>query len=71
MTDREAAPDNLLVTIGNVCGNNLCSCRKSGLKCVAACEGCSGDECNNATAPYFEDICEINGNDDRNIFLSF
>ena len=81
MTDKEAAPDNLLVIIRckcklssrNVCGTNLCSCRKSGLKCVAACEGCRGDECNNATAPFFEDNSDNDDNDmsDRNIFEIF
>ena len=79
MTDKEAAPENLLVIIRckcklssrNVCGTNLCSCRKSGLKCVAACEGCRGDECNNATAPCFEDIGDIDENDDRNMFGLF
>ena len=80
-TDKEPAPDNLLIIIRckcklssrNVCGTNLCSCRKSGLKCVAACEGCRGDECNNATEPFLEDSDDINDNDitDRNIFDLF
>ena len=74
MTDKEPAPENLLVVIRckcklssrNVCGTNLCSCRKSGLKCVAACEGCRGDECNNAAKPCFSDANE-NYLGDKNI----
>ena len=48
MTDLEAAPENLLkfmrckckLLSRNPCGTNLCSCRKNGLKCVAACGDC-------------------------------
>ena len=80
ITDREPAPENLLVVIQckcklssrNVCGTYLCSCRKSELKCVAACEGCRGDECNNAAKPCFSDP-DANENNlgDRNIFDFF
>ena len=28
---------------------------KSGLKCVAACQGCGGDDCNNAEEPFVND----------------
>ena len=82
ITDRKPAPENLLVVIRckcklssrNVCGTNLCSCRKSRLKCVAACEGCRGDECNNAAKPCFSDAdTDANENNlgDRNIFDFF
>ena len=71
MTDKEAGPKNLLailrckckLTSRNVCGTNLCTCRKSGLKCVAACEGCRGDECNNAVLPGLELQNDTNEND--------
>lgn len=54
-TDKPVAPDNLLKVIRckckktskNQCGSNICTCRKHGLKCVAACGGCHGEDCNN------------------------
>ena len=55
----------------NVCGTNLCSCRKSGLKCVADCEGCGGNDCNNASESIFDDNnidTSENEFSDRNIF---
>ena len=53
--DLDAAPEFLLnfircncrLTSKNVCGTQRCSCRKHGLKCVAACGDCRGKECNN------------------------
>lgn len=56
MTDRDAAPQSLLqfvrckckLSSRNPCGNNGCSCRKNGLKCVTACGDCRGDNCKNA-----------------------
>jgi len=56
MTDKEPAPENILVVIRykcklssrNICGTNLCTCCKNVLKCVAVSEGCRGDDCNNA-----------------------
>ena len=53
---------------------NTCSCRKNGLKCVAACSHCHGENCRNV-----EEIClddndgyENESNDiDRNIFVVF
>ena len=76
MTDKGVAPENLLVIIRckcklssrNVCGMNLCSCRKSGLKCVAACERCRGDDCNNAEEPFVSDGVPTG---DRNVFDLF
>eukprot|EP00794_Sanderia_malayensis_P018451 gene18451-20300_t len=81
MTDKEAAPENLLVIIRckcklspkSVCGMSLCSCSKSGLKCVAACEGCRGDDCNNVQEQFVS--CDILARDtdlsDGNIFDIF
>ena len=56
MTDLDAAPKSLLkfvrckckLTSKNPCGNNLCSCRKNGLKCVSACGDCRGQNCKNS-----------------------
>ena len=56
LTDLDAAPECLLKFIRckcklfsrNPCGNNSCSCRKHGLKCVTACGDCRGDSCQNA-----------------------
>ena len=31
----------------NQCGANVCTCRKHGIKCMAACGGCHGETCNN------------------------
>ena len=58
MTDTEAAPHELLnvircgcrATSKNLCSGKQCSCRSNGLKCVAACEGCCGTECQNGEA---------------------
>ena len=81
MTDKEVAPENLLGIIRckcklssrNVCGTNLCSCRKSGLKCVAVCEGCRGDDCNNAEEPFVSDGVPTGDMDfsDRNVYDIF
>ena len=56
MTDKDVAPQSLLqfvrckckLSSRNPCGNNGCSCRKNGLKCVTACGDCRGDNCKNA-----------------------
>ena len=53
MTDINAAPENLLkfvqckciLSSKNPCGTSMCSCRKHGIKCVTACEGCQGENC--------------------------
>ena len=63
MTDSVVAPENLLkfvrcnckLTSKNPCGRNTCSCRKSGLRCVAACGDCRGVNCSNA-----DDIADLN-----------
>ena len=55
MSLQDPAPPDILKVIRcnckssskNHCGNNSCSCRKSGLVCVSACGGCHGVGCNN------------------------
>ena len=55
VTDQEPAPDELLkvmrcncqATSKNLCSERQCSCRSNRLKCVAACGGCPGTECQN------------------------
>ncbi|KAK6192248.1 hypothetical protein SNE40_003750 [Patella caerulea] len=54
-TDLPPAPDNVLNFIRckckstqNLCGTNHCTCKKNGMKCVAACGGCHGESCKNA-----------------------
>ena len=55
---QEPASDELLkvircnckVTSKNLCRWKQCSCRSNGLKCVAACGGCRGTECQNCVA---------------------
>jgi hypothetical protein len=56
MSDKDAAPDNLLqfvrckckLTSRNPYGANIRSCCKNGLNCVTACGDCRGDGCKNA-----------------------
>jgi hypothetical protein len=56
-TDIAAAPDDLLKVVRckcrsesrNPCSSTLCSCRKHGLQCVAACKNCCGVSCDNAS----------------------
>ena len=56
-TDQEPATERLLQVIRcsckttnkNMCVRNVCSCFRSGLKCVAACSGCRGESCGNST----------------------
>ena len=56
LTDLDAAPESLLkfvrcnckLSTRSPCGNNSCSCREHGLKCVAACGDCRGESCQNA-----------------------
>ena len=58
MTDTEPAPDELLnvircgcrATSTNPYSGKKCSCRSNGLKCVVACRGCRGTECQNGEA---------------------
>lgn len=81
--DIAPAPENILKFIRcncklssrNVCGTNLCSCRKNSLRCVAACGDCHGNGCQNEEE---ELVTEENqdsheheqnsANGDRNIF---
>ena len=59
MTDLDAAPEWLLkvvrcnckTTSRRPCSSKLCSCRRNGLYCVAACGECHGEGCENAEAP--------------------
>ena len=52
MTDQDAAPQSLLQFVRckcklasrNPCGNNGCTCRKNGLKCVTTCGDCRGEK---------------------------
>ena len=63
-TDLDAAPEGLLnfvrckckLTTANPCGSNSCSCRKHGLKCVAACGECRGESCRNAEEVTLDDV---------------
>jgi hypothetical protein len=56
-TDLEAAPSALLNVVRckckaesrKPCSSSLCSCRKNGLHCVAACKNCNGESCDNAS----------------------
>ena len=75
-TDMDPAPEFLLnfirckckTTTKNPCGTTHCSCRKHGLKCVAACGDCRGELCNNmVTEENIVDDEEL----ERNIFDLF
>lgn len=54
-TTKEIAPANILkvircnckTTSKNHCGTNTCNCQKHGIKCMSACGGCHGENCNN------------------------
>ena len=56
-TDNEVAPAQLLkfvrckckISTKNPCGTNICSCRKYGMACVAACGDCRGENCCNTS----------------------
>jgi len=43
-------------------GTNLCTCRKNGLHCIAACGNCHGQSCWNAPPPVAE--CDDDDDDD-------
>ena len=54
-TDDNVAPSDLLnfircncKSLNNMCSSHQCTCRRYGLKCVAACGTCRGDICENA-----------------------
>ena len=67
MTDLEPAPESLLkfvrckckLSTANPCGNNTCSCRKHGLKCVTACGDCRGESCRNAEEIVYNNCDDI------------
>ena len=67
MTDVDPAPESLLkfvlckckVSTRNPCGNNTCSCRNHGLKCVTACGDCRGESCRNAEEIVYEEDTEL------------
>lgn len=54
-SDLPPAPDKLLKVIhckcqmltGRACSTRVCTCRKHGLPCVAACKNCNGRDCEN------------------------
>ena len=76
MTDMKVAPDNILKFIRckcktstkSPCGTNTCTCKKNGLKCVAACGYCHGDQCNNVEDVIAEKDSSDEENSDANIF---
>ena len=47
-----------LTTNNASCSSRLCSCRKHGLNCVAACKNCFGEQCSNATQLSARDAME-------------
>jgi hypothetical protein len=80
MTDREAAPERLLIFIRckcksskkRLCGGKTCSCVRNGLKCVSACSGCRGQSWENSTGPEEALLEEDSDLDfDRNVFDLF
>ena len=53
-TTKPIAPENILKVIRckckstkRQCETNTCTCRKNGIKCMAACGRCRGETCNN------------------------
>ena len=54
MTNNDVAPADLLKfircnckSLSNMCSSMLCTCKRYGLKCVAACGRCRGEICEN------------------------
>ena len=78
MIDQEPFPDELLKVIRcdcqktskNLCSWKQCSCRSSGIKCVAACGDYWGTECQNCGAVelFEEEENNIEDEFDNNIF---
>ena len=72
LTDLDAAPESLLkfvrckceLSARNPCGNNSCSCRKHGLKCVTACGDCRGDSCQTAEEFTLDDEDNVDTNEE-------
>ena len=54
-TDKPVAPPEILYIIRcncksspkNLCGTNIYSCKKNGLKCISSCGDCHGEDCKN------------------------
>ena len=73
-TDLEPAPADVLNVIRcrrkstskNKCGTNLCSCRKNGLSCVAACNDFHGNECQNVQKVDMAIGCDSETDDNAN-----
>jgi len=67
-TDLKAAPRDILNVIScrcrsstgtrQQCSSTMCSCRKHGLQCVAACLHCNGEDCDNASHPTTVELCD-------------
>ena len=77
-TDLEPAPDDLLKVIrcncksssANQCSSNICTCRKNGLHCIAACGGCRGESCFNAQQVTMrEDELELELEDSGTVYV--
>lgn len=68
MTDKNAAPDNLLKVVHcnctTGCSTQRCTCRTYGLPCTSACGQCQLDSCNNPHNHSQAD--QDTGNDDDN-----
>ena len=47
----------------NQCASRTCSCRKNGLVCVEACQGCHGETCLNTPEP------ELPGTEPENVWM--
>ena len=49
----------------NGCGNNRCTCKRYGMKCIPACGNCHGLNCSNSAAQQLdEEVNEDNSVDD-------
>lgn len=78
-TDIDPAPEWLLnyvrckckATSRNPCSTQMCSCRKNGLKCVMACNGCHGEDCDNKSGDMENNETESDDDFERNIFDIF
>jgi len=53
----------------NVCGTNMCTCRRTGLPCISACGHCNGTDCQNSNIVTSKNDDEEDENFD-NIFDS-
>ena len=71
------APEELLTIIRckcknctrNQCGTNICSCKRNGLSCLAACGECRGVCCYNSATVEDEEVKENEREmDERNLY---